>query len=76
MVLYEKYRAKIIIIIIAINFILKLIHIVLSIIHLFTIHYLVCYTISGTIWRPSSLSELNPNSISLGLTHLGSEASI
>ena len=28
------------------------------------------------IWRPSSLSKLTPYWISLGLTHLGSEASI
>ena len=28
------------------------------------------------IWRPSSLSELTPIMFNMGLTHLGSEASI
>ena len=33
-------------------------------------------TFLNIIWRPPSLSELTPYKISLGLTHLGSEASI
>ena len=32
--------------------------------------------LSKIIWRPTNLSELTPNRISLGLTHLGMEASI
>ena len=42
---------------------------------------IICYKVNRimylhTIWRPPSLSELTPYLIQLGLTHLGSEASI
>ena len=38
-------------------------------------YYMVSYWIK-CIWRPPSLSELTPMIFSIGLTHLGSEASI
>ena len=31
---------------------------------------------SGIMWRPPSLSELTPMILNMGLTHLGSEASM